>query len=215
MPPDRTRLLLATKNRGKAEELAALITRIPVPGRSLESLDLADWEAGREPLPEPLEGESGFVENARLKAVYYAQTSGLPALADDSGLSVVALGGQPGVLSARYGGPGLDDAGRCLFLLEKLGPAPDRRAFFSSVLALARPDGAAIHWEGRLEGLITREMKGAGGFGYDPIFYHPPSGRTLAELSPAEKNAISHRARAARALLGDSVRLAAFLDSNE
>ncbi len=207
-------ILVATKNRAKAEELAAILTRIElVRGRSLKTVSLADWEARNRALTEPQEGQTGFVENACLKAVYYAQTTGLAALADDSGLSVAALGGQPGVLSARFGGPGLDDAGRCRYLLARLKGIEDRRAWFTSVLALARPDGASIHWAGRLDGFITETMKGANGFGYDPLFHHPASGRNLAELSSAEKNAVSHRARAAEAFLNDRDRISSFLSA--
>lgn len=204
------RILVATKNRHKAEELADLIGRTGS-GDQPRTLSLVDWESDHRPLPEPREGADGFVENALIKARDYARASGLVALADDSGLSVAALGGAPGVLSARYGGPDLDDAGRNRLLLDKLAAAHDRRAFFTSVLALARPDGRALFWTGCLQGLISREARGGHGFGYDPIFYHPESRRTLGQLTASEKNAVSHRALAARIFLSDSFRIRRFL----
>lgn len=205
-------ILIATKNRHKAEELAALLDRTDL-GDCLQSLSLADWEIDHRPLPEPQEGANDFVENALIKARSYARATGLPALADDSGLSVVALGGDPGVLSARYGGSDLDDPGRCRLLLANLSAAEDRRAFFTSVLALARPDGEALFWRGQLHGLISWEPLGALGFGYDPVFFLPESGLTLAQLTTSEKNAISHRAVAARSFLADSGRIRHFLSA--
>lgn len=210
MSPAAAPILIATKNRHKAGELAALFGRDGL-GGDLQTMSLADWEAERQALPEPQEGAEGFVENALIKARAYARAAGLVALADDSGLSVEALGRAPGVLSARYGGPGLDDAGRCRFLLDQLAAAEDRRAFFTSVLALARPDGQALFWTGRLQGLISREPCGDNGFGYDPIFFLPELGLTIAELTADEKNEISHRAVAAQAFLADSSRIRRFL----
>lgn len=209
--PDR--VLIATKNKHKAEELAALIGRAGLID-FIRPLSLAEWESGHRLLPEPQEGANDFLENALIKARSYARETGLAALADDSGLSVAALGGAPGVLSARFGGQELDDQGRCRFLLAKLSAAHDRRAFFTSVLALARPDGKALFWQGRLQGLISREPRGEYGFGYDPIFFLPERGQTLAQLSAAEKNAVSHRAVAARAFLADSGRLRQFLSAD-
>ena len=205
-------VLLATKNPGKARELAALIAGLGFdPGPAVPVLSLAEWESQRGALTEPEEGEDSFEANARLKARSYAAQSGHCVLADDSGLSVVALGGAPGVLSARYGGPGLDDGGRSALLLENMRDQTDRRAWFTSALALARPDGAALTWTGRLDGLIARRPAGQNGFGYDPVFYYPPSRRTLAQLSAEEKNRLSHRARAALAFQRDSHRIARFL----
>lgn len=207
---ERSTILIATKNRHKAEELAALIGRTGL-GRPSRTLSLTDWESAHRPLPEPREGADGFVENALIKARSYARASGLAALADDSGLSVAALDGAPGVLSARYGGPGLDDPARCRFLLANLADVHDRRAFFTSVLALARPDGEALFWTGHLNGLISREARGEHGFGYDPVFFLPALGRTLAQLTASEKNELSHRALASRVFLSDSGRIRRFL----
>lgn len=201
-------VLLATKNRHKAGELAALIDQLP---GSAGALDLAEWEKANHPLPEAEEGAESFVANALAKARFYARQSGLPALADDSGLCVAALGGGPGVQSARFGGPGLTDADRVELLLNKMAACHDRRAYFISVLALARPDGRALWWSGRLDGLISREVRGEGGFGYDPVFYYPAGRRTLAQMSPEEKNSISHRALAARAFKEDALRAGRFL----
>ncbi|MDL2259666.1 RdgB/HAM1 family non-canonical purine NTP pyrophosphatase [Deltaproteobacteria bacterium OttesenSCG-928-K17] len=201
-------VLLATKNRHKAEELTALLGAV---SNGIKALNLAEWEAANRSLPEPDEGADSFSGNAVLKARFYAGATGLVALADDSGLSVEALGGAPGVLSARYGGPGLDDQGRLELLLRNMEGLHDRRAFFTSVLALARPDGRALYWAGRADGLISREPRGANGFGYDPIFYYPPGRRTMAEMSAEEKNLISHRARAAALFLDDASRVRRFL----
>ena len=204
--PELGPILLATKNPHKARELAALTVNLA------GALPLADWEAqaGRL-LPPP--GESGrtLAANALIKARAYAAATGLAALADDSGLAVPALGGAPGVYSARFGGQGLSDGERCLALLRLLRARRDRRAFFTTVLALARPDGGRLLWAGRLDGYLAKSPAGANGFGYDPIFRPRGSALTLAQLSPEQKNALSHRARAARAFLADEARVRVFL----
>lgn len=143
-----------------------------------------------------------YAQNAALKARAFAGASGLPALADDSGIEVDALGGGPGPRSARYGGPGLDDAGRAALMLRELAGVPDgqRGARYRAVVAIARPDGRLDSYEGVWEGSIGHEPRGAGGFGYDPIF-RTPDGRSAADLSPAEKDALSHRGQAVRAAL--------------
>ena len=190
--PSRPRLVLATLNRAKARELAALLQGLP-------------WEVvGLAALPgAALPEETGrtYRENALRKARHAAALTGARALADDSGLEVDALGGAPGVLSARYGGPGLDDAGRCALLLRALAGVPPARrtARFRCVIALADPDGRAEVVEGLVEGRITEAPRGAHGFGYDPVFFYPPRGRTFAELSLEEKARVDHRGRAVRA----------------
>ncbi|MDQ6747268.1 MAG: RdgB/HAM1 family non-canonical purine NTP pyrophosphatase [Candidatus Dormibacteraeota bacterium] len=142
-----------------------------------------------------------FLANAQKKAREYASAAGLPALADDSGLVVRALGGRPGVHSARYGGAGLDARGRYQLLLSELEGEADRRAEFVCVLALARPGGPAAHvFMGRCEGRIGRHAAGEGGFGYDPVFILP-DGRSMAEVSDDEKDLLSHRGRAVAELL--------------
>lgn len=192
------RLLLATTNRGKLAELRSKLAR---PG--LELVDLAGVEAPAD----PAETESTFAGNARLKACYYARHTGLAALADDSGLVVEALGGRPGVHSARLAPT---DAGRIAELLGQLEKVPDgrRQAAFVSVIVVCRPDGRILEVEGRVEGEITLRPAGSSGFGYDPVFYFPPLGRTFGQLGPEQKNEVSHRAVALRRL---APRLEAFL----
>lgn len=152
------------------------------------------------------EGGSTFAANAAIKAKAYADLSGLLALADDSGLEVDALGGEPGVMSARYAGPGVSDADRYSLLLERLAGVPweSRQARFRCAIAIAEPRGEVRVVEGRVEGYIAFAPAGEHGFGYDPVFFLPEKGLTMAQLSPEEKNRTSHRARAgeaARALL--------------
>lgn len=186
------KLLIATTNQGKLREYAAILADLPLELCTLRDLAIDD---------DVEETGSTFAENARLKAVYYAARSGLPALADDSGLEVAALDGAPGVYSARYAGHGASDAERNAFLLEKLAGVPfhARLARFVCVVALSMPDGTCETVEGVLPGVIEHAPRGSGGFGYDPLFYVLDEDRTLAELPPERKNAISHRARAAQA----------------
>jgi XTP/dITP diphosphohydrolase len=181
-------IALATTNVGKARELARLLT-VPV-----EPVD--GWDPPEE------DGET-FEDNALLKA--RAARAQAPAqatvVADDSGLEVDALDGEPGVRSARFGGEGLDDAGRVDHLLARLGDARERGARFVCVLVAIAPDGHETVVRGTLEGRIASAPRGAGGFGYDPVFVPEGETRTVAELAPDEKDAISHRGRAARALV--------------
>ena len=140
-----------------------------------------------------------FAENAMLKAKAVMAASGLPAIADDSGLCVDALNGAPGVYSARYGGPGLDDAGRYKLLLENMRGQLDRRCKFVSAICCCFPNGDRVEARGECAGTLAYAPKGADGFGYDPIFFVPGLKKTFAELSPEEKNAISHRGNALKA----------------
>jgi len=183
-------LVLATLNRGKARELVALLGDVPFALRML-----ADYPGA----VAPEESETTYRGNALLKARAAARLTGQWSLGDDSGLEVDALGGAPGLHSARYGGPGLDDAGRRALLLDALRDVPDdrRTARFRCVIAIVDPAGREWVVEGVAEGAITREPRGEGGFGYDPLFYYPPLGHTFAELSDAEKSDVSHRGRAA------------------
>lgn len=140
-----------------------------------------------------------FEENSLLKAEAVMKATGLPALADDSGIAVDALNGEPGIYSARYGfDESLDDWGRLLLLLKNTEHVPDgqRQAQFVCVISFVTPDGRIIQARGEIHGELTREPAGENGFGYDPIFYYPPLGKTTAELSPEEKNEVSHRANA-------------------
>jgi XTP/dITP diphosphohydrolase len=188
------RLLIATHNRGKVKEYAEMMSGLSVEPISLDEAGITtDVE----------ETGDAFEENARIKALAYARLSGLLTLADDSGLEVDALGGAPGVQSARYAGPGASDADRYRLLLENLeGIPPNRRtARFRCVLALATPQGEVRVVHGTVEGVIADGPRGSHGFGYDPVFYMPEHGATMAELGPEIKNTISHRARAFQAIL--------------
>jgi XTP/dITP diphosphohydrolase len=184
-----TALLLATRNRGKKRELEHFLSAA---GVSLRLLSLADVVAG-----DDIE-ETGrtFAENARLKADHYSRVTGLDTLGDDSGLEVAALGGRPGVLSARYAGPGAADEARIAKLLDEMREIVDRSARFVSAVCISRAGAALAQFIGTVEGRILHEKRGGGGFGYDPLFFYPPLGRTFAELPLEEKNRISHRARA-------------------
>ena len=183
--------MVATRNRGKLQEIRALVADLPVTVRGVAEFPEA---------PSVEETGSTFAENACLKALAAARATGCLALADDSGLEVEALGGRPGVHSARYAGEGGGDAARCRKLLLELAGVDweRRRARFVCVVAGARPTGILWTVEGTCRGYVNGEMRGNGGFGYDPVFYYPPLGRTFAELTSAEKNAVSHRGRALR-----------------
>ena len=182
------RLLLSTSNAGKAREIRDLLA-----GTGWEAVTPRELGVT---FAAPVETARSYAENAIAKAVAAAEASGLPALADDSGIEVDALDGAPGPLSARFGGPTLTDAERCALLLRRLdGVLPGRRgARFRAVVALALPGNRVITREGVLEGRIAPAPRGANGFGYDPVF-ELPDGRTLAEVG-AEKQTLSHRARA-------------------
>lgn len=189
------RLLIATNNPGKAREYQEILADLPVDLTfpTDEGLTLDPEETG-----------STFEENAIIKARAFAQASSLLTLADDSGLEIDALNGEPGVYSARYGNTAKEDhQGRYRRVLEKLTntPAEKRTARFKCVVAVATGERLVGTADGAVEGVITFAPKGEGGFGYDPIFLVPEFGRTMAELTPDEKNSISHRSRAVRAAL--------------
>ncbi|MFB3817208.1 MAG: RdgB/HAM1 family non-canonical purine NTP pyrophosphatase [Candidatus Methylomirabilales bacterium] len=196
--PTITPLVIATRNRGKYDEILALLAGLRA---TLVPLDRAG------PVEVPPEGGDSFQENARRKARAVAAATGHLSLADDSGLEVDALGGEPGVRSARFGGSGVrDDAERNQLLLRRLHgiPAERRTARFRCAVAIAEPGGRIWEAEGTCEGRIAAAPRGEHGFGYDPVFEIPGLGRTLAELDPEAKNRVSHRAQAlarARAIL--------------
>ncbi len=198
-----TRLLIATRNPGKRREFQRLLEGLP-----FEFVDLA----GAGVHGEVVETGKTFEQNARLKAQGYCRLSGLLTLADDSGLEVDALGGGPGIMSARYGGPGLSDEGRVMLLLERMRDVPGwkRQARFRAVLALAGPGvtGGVATTEGVVEGAIAHGPMGKDGFGYDPVFWLKQRVKTMAELRPEEKDAISHRGQAARKMKEVLLRLA-------
>jgi XTP/dITP diphosphohydrolase len=184
-----TDLVLATRNPGKVEELKALLADMDV-----NVLSLCDFPD----LHEIEETGKTFAENAEIKATAVARIAGKLTLADDSGLEVDALGGQPGVQSARFGGPGASDRDKYRKLLDLLQGVPDeaRAARFRAAVCIATPEGETVAVEGTCEGVIAREPAGQGGFGYDPIFYIAEHGQTMAEIPSDVKNRISHRARA-------------------
>ncbi len=187
------RFVLATFNRHKAAELEALLA---VPGLTLVPL------AGTEGAVAPEEDGATLLDNARIKARAARAATGEPVIADDTGLEVDALHGAPGVHAARYAGPSATYADNVAKLLAALAgvPARDRTARFRTVCVAQWPDGREAHTEGVLEGVIADAPRGTNGFGYDPVFVPAGGTRTLAEMTDAEKNAISHRARAARTL---------------
>jgi XTP/dITP diphosphohydrolase len=190
---EKPRLLIATTNPGKQREYRALLREVPAEIVFPDELGIT---------LEVEEDGATFRENAAKKARALAHESGLLAAADDSGLEVEALGGEPGVRSARYAGPGADDPKRRAFLLGKLRGVPvPRCARFLCVIAIALPDGAVEFAEGECRGEITLAERGTNGFGYDPIFQVEGRMETMAEISADEKNRISHRARAARAAI--------------
>jgi len=184
------RLLLATGNRAKLHELRSLLQDLPYELVTPPEVGISgDVE----------ETGSSLEENASLKASLSTARSGLIALADDSGLEVGALGGKPGVLSARYAGKNASDADRINYLLSQLEEVPqeERQARFRCVIAIAMPDGQVKLFSGECQGIIIFKPRGEGGFGYDPIFYLPQLGKTMAELLPEVKNRVSHRGKAA------------------
>ncbi|MET9520619.1 RdgB/HAM1 family non-canonical purine NTP pyrophosphatase [Streptomyces sp. NPDC002994] len=191
-----TRLILATRNAGKITELHAILADAGL------SHDLVGAEAYPE-IPDVKETGVTFAENALLKAHAMAQATGLPAVADDSGLAVDVLGGAPGIFSARWSGTHGDDTANLNLLLAQLADIddPHRTAHFTCAAALALPDGTERVVEGRLQGTLRHTPAGTNGFGYDPILQPDGYAVTCAELTPAEKNAISHRGKAFRALV--------------
>ena len=187
----RVAIIVATENEGKRREIALALA---LEGTDFDVLSL---DAIEDKTPVPETGET-FEENARIKAEEWSKRTNELVLADDSGLEVDALDGEPGVRSARYGGPGLIDEDRTNLVLERLTGTPEERrtARFRCVLAIARNGTVLETFEGVVEGRITTEPRGTNGFGYDPIFFHPPSGCTTAELTTEQKRRISHRGQA-------------------
>lgn len=185
------RLLVATNNTGKVREFSSLLSsddwELTTPTQ--EGIDIEIQETGKT-----------FEENAEIKATAYAKSSHLVAIADDSGLEVAALNGEPGVLSARYAGENASDSERIEYLLKNLSSVPwgERQARFRCAIAIAFPDGEVKLCQGECQGIIAFEPKGEKGFGYDPIFYLPEFDKTMSELNFEEKNRVSHRGKAAK-----------------
>jgi XTP/dITP diphosphohydrolase len=186
-------LLLASQNPGKLGEMRELLEGLPF--RVLGPTELGIREA-------PEETGSSFMENAILKALYYAARSGRLTVADDSGLGVHALGGGPGLYSRRFGGEDATDDARNRLLLQELKgvPSEGRGARFTSAVAVARGNTVLFQVQEMVEGSIAEEMRGTSGFGYDPLFFYPPLGKTFGELSRADKDRVSHRGKAFRRL---------------
>jgi XTP/dITP diphosphohydrolase len=190
----RLALIAGTKNRGKLVEIQRILS-----GLDLDLIALTDCPQA----PDVVEDGLTYRDNAIKKARAVVAWSGRLTLAEDSGLEVIALGGQPGVYTARFGGPGLSSRERCLYLLERLRDVPEgqRQAVFRCVAVLMDPSGHMVVREGQCPGVIGHTLQGEGGFGYDPLFLLPAQGCSLAELSPEQKDSISHRAQAMRAMI--------------
>ncbi len=187
------RFVLATHNPGKLREMGEILKDFGIEVVSPRDLGITvDVE----------ETGTTFAENALLKAKAICKEANLPAIADDSGLCVDALNGAPGVYSARYGGEGLDDKGRYMLLLSSLRGAPTRAAHFACAVACAFPNGDTLTAEGRCDGSIAYAPLGEGGFGYDPVFLLPGTGKTFGQLTQEEKSAVSHRGRALKDFAG-------------
>jgi XTP/dITP diphosphohydrolase len=185
------KLLIATNNKGKIHEFQALLKGIPYDLVTPDNISLKlDVE----------ESGSTYEANAKLKALAFCAASGLLTLADDSGLEVDALNGEPGIRSSRYAGVAAADTNKVDYLLSKLNGIPEekRSARFRCVIAIAKPDGQVVFCSGKCEGRIAFQPRGREGFGYDPVFYIPELGQTMAELTEDIKNQISHRGRAAQ-----------------
>lgn len=187
------RLLLGSNNEKKREELARILAGLPL--EILRPGDLGHF-------PAPAEEGTSFLENAVIKARHFARLTDVTTLADDSGLVVDALDGRPGVRSSRFAGEGASDLENCRKLLAMLAAVPDPRpaARFVCAVAVVRGEEILGTAEGRCEGHLLRETRGTGGFGYDPLFFYPPEGKTFAELPPERKEQVSHRGRALRAI---------------
>jgi XTP/dITP diphosphohydrolase len=182
-----TMLVIATRNKNKLREFQDILKGLDIEIVSLDQFG---------PIPPAIEDGDTFEENAYKKALHTAKILGISALADDSGLVVEALSGQPGVYSARYAGENASDDENCLKLLNELVHVTDRRAYFQCVLSLAVPSGPALTYMGRCDGTIIKEKRGENGFGYDPIFFFNELQKTFAELSMDEKSKVSHRGKA-------------------
>jgi XTP/dITP diphosphohydrolase len=184
---DKIIIVIATRNKGKKSEISDLLKGFPIDIKGLDDFG---------PIPHIEEDGDTFDENAYKKASFTARMLGFPALADDSGLLVEALGGAPGVLSARYAGENATDEQRCQKLLQEMEGKTNRKAAFECVISIAVPTGPALTYEARCEGLIAEQPSGSNGFGYDPVFYYPPLNKTFGELTIEEKSRVSHRGKA-------------------
>jgi len=198
-------LVIATRNKGKTAEIKDLLKGFPV-----DIKNLGDFG----PIPPLKEDGNTFDENAYQKASFAARILGLPALADDSGLLVAALGGAPGIHSARYAGENATDEQRYLKLLDEMQGKSNRRAAFECVISIAVPTGPALTYEARCQGLITESPAGSNGFGYDPIFFYPPFKKTFAQLTREEKSRVSHRGKVFAELKDEFDKVLIWIDQN-
>lgn len=198
-------IVLATRNKGKTEEIRDLLKQFPV-----DLVNLDDFG----PIPPVIEDGATFDENAYKKASFTARVLGIPAIADDSGLVVDALGGAPGVYSARYAGENATDLANLEKLLVEMKGKTDRKAAFECVISLAVPTGAALTYEGRCEGTITETPSGTHGFGYDPVFFHSETHKTFAELNLDEKARISHRGKAMKEMAREFDKVLLWIEQN-
>lgn len=202
MNPNRT-LVIATRNKGKTAEIRDLLKDFPVEIKNLDDFG---------PIPEVVEDGETFDENAYKKASFTARILGYPALSDDSGLVVEALDGAPGVHSARWAGPDASDAQRCEKLMKALEDQTNRAAAFECVISIAVPEGPALTYEDRCEGIIARAPAGENGFGYDPVFFFPPLKKTFAQLTMAEKSRVSHRGKALQQVQNEFEKVLKWID---
>jgi XTP/dITP diphosphohydrolase len=201
----KSSLVLATHNEGKRREYTLLFRGFPITTRTLSEFD---------GVPEIREEGATFEEIASSKARQAARLLDIPAIADDSGLEVEALDGAPGILSARYGGEPVDDRANNRKLLEAMRGKENRRASFVCAIAIAKPSGQTLLYTGRCTGEILPEPRGKHGFGYDPLFFYPPFGRTFAQLTAKEKNRVSHRGLAMGRLRDDFGSITRWLEAN-
>ncbi|MGM0393746.1 MAG: XTP/dITP diphosphatase [Thermodesulfobacteriota bacterium] len=198
-------LVLASTNKGKTREIQDLLKDFP-----LDIKNLTDFG----PIPPVIEDGATFDDNAYKKAAFTARVLGYPAMADDSGLCVEALDGAPGVRSARYAGDHATDADNVAKLLADLAPHDNRKAAFECVISIAVPTGAALTYEGRCEGIITREPAGENGFGYDPLFFYPDFGKTFAQIPMDQKAQVSHRGIALQQVAEEMDKILEWIDIN-
>jgi len=196
-------LVIATRNQNKLREFRKVLKDLQIEIRSLDDFG---------PIPEAVEDGLTFDDNAYKKALHTAKILGLPAIADDSGLVVDALNGDPGVFSARYAGEKATDEENCQKLLTALNGVDNRQAHFHCVLSIAVPSGPALTYEGRCDGVIIDEKRGDNGFGYDPLFFFEKLGKTFAELSMEEKNQVSHRGKALAEVKSEVVMIKKWLE---
>ena len=198
-------IVIATNNNGKTEEIREYLKDFPVDLKNLDDFG---------PIPPVIEDGETFDDNAYKKSSHTARITGLPALADDSGLVVEALDGAPGVHSARYAGENATDEQLCDKLLKEMDGKDNRNAFFECVISIAVPTGPALTYEARCKGLITKKATGENGFGYDPVFYYPELDKTFAEMNLEEKGRVSHRGRALRELAGEFEKVLVWIRQN-